>query len=97
MLRRTFLLGTVASLAAVGQERNPVSTGLGSLAYIQDGTLWIKQLPDGVPRALAAGNAVYGPKFSPSGRWILFRDGDELLRLVSVDGKFVKSWTAMGQ
>lgn len=67
------------------------------MAYVQDGTLWIKRLPDGAARALAAGNAVYGPRFSPSGRWILFHDGDDLLRLVSADGQRAKSWVGSGQ
>jgi Tol biopolymer transport system component len=49
-----------------------------------------------VPRALAAGTALYAPRFSPSGRWILFKDGDDLLRLVSADGTWLKSWAASG-
>jgi Tol biopolymer transport system component len=97
MLRRTFLAGTAAALAALAQKSSEDSGGSGSLAYIQDGTLWIKRLPDGAPRAVAAGNAVYEPKFSPSGRWILFRDGDDLLRLVSADGKRAKSWVGSGR
>lgn len=97
MLRRTFLAGTAAALAAVAQRSRGASDGLGSLAYVQDETLWIKRLPDGQPLALAAGNVVYGPKFSPSGRWILFRDGDDLLRLVSADGTRAKSWVGSGQ
>jgi dipeptidyl aminopeptidase/acylaminoacyl peptidase len=89
MLRRTFLLGTAAALAT--------RTRLGSLAYVQDGTLWIKRLLDGTPRALAAGNVVSAPKFSPSRRWILFREGGDLLRLVSADGTRARSWVASGQ
>jgi dipeptidyl aminopeptidase/acylaminoacyl peptidase len=66
------------------------------VAYIQNGTLWLRRLPDGAPRALAAGAALYAPRFSPSGRWILFRDGDDLLRLVSADGAQLKSWAVSG-
>ncbi|MGD1069123.1 MAG: hypothetical protein ABSB15_03200 [Bryobacteraceae bacterium] len=69
MLRRTFLLGTAAALAAGAQESSEDSGRLGSLAWIRNGTLWIKRLPDGLPRELA-GSAVHQPKFSPSGRWI---------------------------
>jgi dipeptidyl aminopeptidase/acylaminoacyl peptidase len=69
---------------------------MGSLAYLQNGTLWIKRLPDGTPRALAAGGRLLSPRFSPSGRWILFQDGDDLLRLVSADGRRSKSWQASG-
>jgi dipeptidyl aminopeptidase/acylaminoacyl peptidase len=93
MLRRTFLLGAAAALTARPQKRS----GLGSLAYIQEGTLWIRRLPDGEPRALAAGNSIYAPKFSASGNWITFREGDDLLRLVSADGKRAKSWVGTGQ
>jgi hypothetical protein len=97
MLRRTFLLGAAAALTARPQKSSDSSGYLGSLAYVQDGTLWVRRLPDGAPRTLAAGNAIYEPKFSSSGRWILFRDGDDLMRLVSADGTRAKSWLASGQ
>jgi len=90
------LAGTATALAAVAQKSKEDSGRLGSLAWVQDGTLWIKRLPDGPPLALAAGSEVYAPRFSPSGRWIVFRDGD-LLRLVSVEGKRAKTWAATGQ
>jgi WD40 repeat protein len=90
MLRRTFLFATAAALAA--QEPADRLDSPGSLAYVQGGTLWIKTLPDGPSRALAAGRAVGRPKFSPSGQWILFCDGDDLLQVVSADGTSQKSW-----
>jgi hypothetical protein len=72
VLRRTFLALTAAALAA--GESGSGSDGLGSFAYIQGGTLWIKTPAGGQPRALAAGNALHGPRSSPSGDWILFFD-----------------------
>ncbi len=90
MLRRTFLALTAAALAA--QESGSGSDGFGSIAYIQGGTLWIKSLPDGMPRMLASGNNLSGPKFSPSSQWILFENGEDLLSLVSASGGSVKSW-----
>jgi WD40-like Beta Propeller Repeat len=97
MLRRTFVLGTAAALAGLSQGSIEDSAGAGSLAYIEDATLWIKRLPDGTPRALASGSSPYEPRFSPSGRWILFRDRGDLLRLVSSDGARSKNWPASGE
>lgn len=96
MLRRTFLLGTAATLTALSQESRKDSGSPGSLVYIQNGTLWIRRLPDGTPRALTSGSRLYAPRFSPSGRWILFEDSGDLLRLVSADGSRSKSWQASG-
>lgn len=100
MLRRTFLLGATATLAALSQEPRKSTRQFGSLAWIQNGALWIRRLPDGSPRALAAGNRLNSPKFSPSGRWILFQESAgeaPLLRLVSADGAQSKSWTNEGR
>lgn len=92
MLRRTFLFATAAALAA--QEPSDGDDSPGSLAYIQGGTLWTMRVPDGSPRAIAAGGEIYRPKFSPSGQWISFHDGDDLLRVISADGKQAMSWPA---
>lgn len=46
---------------------------LGTLAYIQDGDLWIKPLPDGEPRRLTDDGDNIEPQWSPTGRWLLFR------------------------
>jgi dipeptidyl aminopeptidase/acylaminoacyl peptidase len=90
MLRRTFLFGATAALAAREAGEDPVNAG--SVAYMQNGVLWIRRLPNGIPRALATGAAIYAPRFSPSRRWILFNDGDDLLGLVSTDGVRSKTW-----
>jgi dipeptidyl aminopeptidase/acylaminoacyl peptidase len=94
MLRRTFLFGTATLLAA--QQPTEDHGDLGSVVWIQNGTLWIRYLPDGAPRALAAGTDLSAPKFSPSGRWILFNDSDDLLRVISADGTQSKSWVTAG-
>lgn len=90
MLRRTFLFGTAAVLAAEEAKENRLS--IGSVAYIQNGVLWIKRLRDGKPLALVSGRALGAPRFSPSGRWLLFNDGDDLLGVVSADGAQSKTW-----
>jgi dipeptidyl aminopeptidase/acylaminoacyl peptidase len=50
---------------------------LGKLAYAQDGALWVKALPDGVPRRLVAGTDA-APRWSPSGDWLLV--GESVVR-----------------
>jgi len=90
MLRRTFLFATAAAMA--GQQTSARSDGPGSLAYLESGTLWIKLLPDRQPRAIAEGNEIRRPKFSPSGQWISFHDGDDQLRVVSADGSPAANW-----
>ena len=88
MLRRTFLLGT-AALTADCQRRQAAS--LGSLAWVDKTTLWIRELPDGEPRSLTTGHRIAAPRFSPLGGWITFRDG-EAGWMVSSDGKARKPW-----
>jgi Tol biopolymer transport system component len=88
MLRRTFLFSAAAAVVA---SKKVNASSLGTLAWLQGGRLWKKNLPDGEPIALASGPALRGPAFSPSGRWIAFSDGSSL-RLVSIDGKSTKSW-----
>jgi dipeptidyl aminopeptidase/acylaminoacyl peptidase len=63
------------------------------LAYVDRETLWLLALPDGTPRPLVTGRRIAGPKFSPTGRWISFRDGD-LEWIVSTDGQVRKQWNA---
>ncbi len=64
------------------------------MAYLENGTLWTKTLPDGPPIAVAAGRNLYDLRFSPSGNWVLFHETDELVRLASVDGRRSRSWAA---
>src|SRR5690348_11948974 len=69
MQRRGFLLGACASAfrsrAADGSS--------GTLAYSQADGLWVRRLPEGPPRKIAA--AAKNPRFSPSGEWIAFEGG----------------------
>jgi Tol biopolymer transport system component/DNA-binding CsgD family transcriptional regulator len=46
---------------------------LGKLAYVQDGDIWTKQLPDGTPRRLTSDGHDSFPHWSHSGDWLLFR------------------------
>ncbi len=51
---------------------------LGKLAYLQNGGLWVKELPDGAAKKLADGSAVFNPRWSPAGKWLLFQKKEEL-------------------
>jgi dipeptidyl aminopeptidase/acylaminoacyl peptidase len=96
MLRRSFLFGAAAALAAQepANDSANLSANLGAVAWVHDRALWVRSLPRGTPRAVATGAALYKPRFSPSGRWILFRDGEDCLGLASADGARSKCWAA---
>lgn len=91
VLRRTFLFGTAALVAARSQDR-PGTASLGSLAYVDQVTLWLRDLPDGAPRVLATGHRLSTPRFSPSGQWISFHDGDQV-RVVTTSVNSANQWT----
>lgn len=44
---------------------------IGRVAYVHDGDLWIRDVPDGTPRRLVSDGAASNPRWSPSGEWIL--------------------------
>jgi len=59
----------------------------GRLAYIADGALWVRALPDGAPRAVAHGT-IDSPSWSPSGNWLSYEtDSARHILLVRSDGK----------
>src|SRR5215472_7869898 len=60
--------------------------------------MWTEQrfgcaLPDGTPRPMATGRQIASPRFSPSGQWISFREGESGW-IVSTDGMLRKQWGA---
>jgi Tol biopolymer transport system component len=85
MQRRTFVFGALgASLApSISAAQSP-----GTIAYVEYDGLTVRALPDGEPRKLLS-TAVSSPRFSPSGRWILYTDND-IAYVVSIDGKKVR-------
>jgi DNA-binding CsgD family transcriptional regulator/WD40 repeat protein len=44
---------------------------LGKIAYVQDGDVWVKALPDGKPQRLTKEGSYSSPRWSPSGGWLL--------------------------
>lgn len=51
------------------------STELGKVAFIRDGSLWVKALPDGPERQLTFETGAMNPQWSPSGEWVLYYQG----------------------
>lgn len=51
---------------------------LGLLAYVQGGDIWVKALPYGEPRRLTTDGHNQEPRWSPSGRWLAFRKGEQV-------------------
>lgn len=49
------------------------STALGKVAYIQNGDVWVKVLPDGEAHRLTTDGRNSHPRWSPSGEWLAFR------------------------
>ncbi|HHW41798.1 MAG TPA: hypothetical protein GXX19_11765 [Syntrophomonadaceae bacterium] len=72
------VLGTLAvrwRVTASGMDGMPPA---GRVAWVAEGKLWVKDLPDGRARQLAAGENISRPAWSPTGRWLLFRRGEDL-------------------
>jgi DNA-binding CsgD family transcriptional regulator len=69
---------------------NAVDCPAGKLAYVQDGDVWAKQLPDGTPQRLTTDGRSFAPAWSPSGDWLLFQkranDSTPECWLVRADG-----------
>jgi Tol biopolymer transport system component len=51
--------------------------GLGKLAYVKGGDIWVKVLPDGEPQRLTADGYSQVPEWSSSGGWLMFCRGDD--------------------
>ena len=57
----------------------PTSTHtLGKAAYIQNGDVWVKELPDGEPQQLTDDGRNAIPRWSPSGEWLAFYKDTEV-------------------
>ena len=65
----------------------PVSQDLpGKLAFLQNGDIWVKILPDGEPLRLTTDGANLKPRWSPSGEWLAFRKGRGSVWVARADG-----------
>lgn len=52
-------------------------SSLGMIAYIQNGNLWVKALPDGTAKQLTTDGHVSSPRWSPSGEWLAYYKDDQ--------------------
>ena len=66
--------------------RGAAQTGLGTLAWIESGSLWVRELPDGPAIKVVDGEELQAPRFSPSRRWISYRNGDDKVFVAGSDG-----------
>lgn len=60
---------------------SPQDSDAGWLAYVHDGDLLVKKLPDGLPEKLAAVGDASNPIWSPSGQWIAYRRGQDFRQI----------------
>ncbi|MEW6770948.1 MAG: hypothetical protein AB1330_06100 [Bacillota bacterium] len=79
------VLGALAVRWRISDFSTSKPPAAGRVAWVAGGKLWVKDLPDGKARPLAAGENISRPAWSPTGRWLLFRKGEELW-LVGIDG-----------
>jgi len=56
-------------------EPTPVSSH-GRLAYVRGGDVWVKDLPEGTARRLTTGGHNSHPRWSPTGVWLSFQQGE---------------------
>lgn len=64
---------------ALSAQREPWP--MGTIAYIYQGDLWVRDLPAGAPRRLTQGGGHTRPQWSPSGSWLLVYKGQETLAI----------------
>jgi Tol biopolymer transport system component len=50
----------------------------GKVAYIQEGDVWVKRLPNGLPNRLTTDGNNSNPQWSSSGNWLAFRKKSQL-------------------
>ncbi|MEW6173714.1 MAG: hypothetical protein AB1510_11745 [Bacillota bacterium] len=72
------VLGVLAVRWRISEFSAGKLPGAGRVAWVAEGRLWVKDLPDGKARHLAAGENIFRPAWSPTGRWLLFRRGEDL-------------------
>ncbi|MGH2353063.1 MAG: TolB family protein [Chloroflexota bacterium] len=62
-----------AELRATAEAGNTRPVGLGRLAFVCGGDIWVKDLPDGEARRLTQDGHNSRPRWSPSGDWLAFQ------------------------
>ncbi len=62
------------------------AAGGGKVAYVLNGDLWVKDLPDGAPARLTDNGLASAPLWSPSGRYVAYLEDIELRTVDTVAG-----------
>jgi Tol biopolymer transport system component len=79
-----------------GPVKGGPSSDIGKLAYISDGDLWVRALPDGEPKQLTSGGGNNSPLWSPSGEWIALRRSDDRVWVMRDTGENAIGLDGMG-
>jgi Tol biopolymer transport system component len=86
MRRRSILLA--AGAAAVSQAwKGAAQTSLGTLTWVEAGSLWTRELPDGRAMKVVSGDGLHSPRVSSSGRWLAYRNRHDRLSVARSDGQ----------
>jgi dipeptidyl aminopeptidase/acylaminoacyl peptidase len=62
----------------------------GRLAFVRDGDLWIRELPEGAPLRLTAGGGMRMPRWSPSGRWLAALAQESEIQIFDAQGRLLQ-------
>lgn len=82
----TFIVAFLSAIAAAA------SVDGGKLAYVRDGNIWVKHLPDGSSQQITAHGSAYDPRWSPSGLWLSFTEGSVSTVIPATGGEPVLSF-----
>jgi len=76
------------TITSTNEEAN-----MGMLAYINDGNIYIKDLPNGQVKQLTTDGKNHNPSFSPSGQWIACYKNDKinLIQISSGETRVIKT------
>lgn len=86
------LVPTLAQLRPWESSR-VANAGLGKIAYVQGGDLWVRDLDSGRSLRLTSDGAAASPEWSPTGRWVLYQHGPPAepkeigTRVIRADGR----------
>lgn len=65
-------------------EEMKLEDKIGMIAYIKDGEIWIKKLPDGESKQLTTGNRM--PRWASSGQWLAYLNQNHQLQVIRISG-----------
>jgi len=82
MKRRSFLMACAAAVA-----RGWAQSSFGTLVWVEAGSLWIRELPDGRAAKIATAKGLHRPRISLSGKWVAYQDHEDRVGVVRRDGK----------